>query len=90
VLKRAIWLFLISFVLLIIFLPGYSRLQELRQKNKELEAKIEAVQQENSALRHERERLEKDIVYLERVAREKMGLIREGEIIYKIIPENKD
>ena len=62
-------------------------LQELKQKNKELQAKIEEIKEENVNLKEERERLDNDIVYLERVAREKMGLAREGEIIYRMVPE---
>jgi len=27
-------------------------------------------------------------MYLEKIAREKMGLIREGEVVYKIMPVN--
>ena len=86
-LKKALWLFLFSFVALVVFLPGYSKLQELKQKNKELQAKIEEIKEENVNLKEERERLDNDIVYLERVAREKMGLAREGEIIYRMVPE---
>ena len=86
-LRKAIWLFLISLAVLIIFLPGYSKLQELKQKNRELEARIKATEQESIRLKEEKQRLEEDIVYLEEVARERMGLVREGEIIYKIVPE---
>ena len=76
--------------MLLIFLPGYSKLQELKQRNRELESRIKATKQENIELRQEKKKLKEDIVYLERVAREKMGLIREGEIIYRIVPEEKE
>jgi len=89
-LKKATWLFLVSFIILLIFLPGYSRLQELKQKNSQLESRIDEIQQENVDLKQEKERLEKDIVYLEKIAREKMGLVRKGEIIYRIVPEEKE
>ena len=88
-LRKASWLFLISFVILLIFLPGYSKLQELKQKNKELEERVGAVEKENTDLAQEKEKLENDIVYLERIAREKMGLVKEGETIYRIVPEEE-
>ena len=76
--------------MLLMFLPGYSRLQELRQKNTQLQDRIAAVEKENEGLRVEKERLQEDKVYLEKVAREKMGLIREGEVIYHMVPEGKE
>lgn len=85
-LRKASWLFFFAFVILVIFLPGYSKLQEMRQRNKDLESRIITVQQENIDLRQEKGKLEKDKVYLEKIAREKMGLARDGEVIYRIAP----
>ncbi len=82
-LKNAIWLFSFAFVILILFLPSYTRLQDLRQKNATYEKQIEALKKKNIELTEEKRRLQ-DPVYLEKVAREKMGLIREGEIIYRL------
>jgi len=76
-------------LLLIIFLPGYTKLQELRDKNRALEAKIKDLQIENTLLEEEIKRLETDPVYQEKIAREKMGVVRKGEIPVKIIPEEK-
>ncbi|MFH1655075.1 MAG: septum formation initiator family protein [Candidatus Omnitrophota bacterium] len=84
IIKKATWLFTIAFIVLIIFLPGYSRLQDLRQKNRDLENRIDELQQENLTLKEKQELLENDPYYLEKVAREKMGVAREGEIIYRI------
>ena len=89
-LTKAVWLFFIAFIVLLIFLPGYSKLQELKQKNSELETKIEETRDENVQLREEKKKLEEDIVYLEKVAREKMGLVRDGEIIYRLVPEEEE
>lgn len=76
-------------IFLVIFFPGFARIQELRQKNKELEANIKKLEAENLALGREKERLEKDPEYLERVARERLGIVRKGEIVYRIIPEEE-
>jgi len=92
VVKARDWQNLIIFaivlsVLLVIFLPSFSRWQDLKQKNKEYEDTIGRLQAHNQALLKECKRLKEDPVYLEKVAREKMGLIREGETIYKIVNE---
>ncbi|MBU0709161.1 MAG: septum formation initiator family protein, partial [Candidatus Omnitrophica bacterium] len=41
----------------------------------------------NSLLQKELERIKNDPVYQEKIAREKMGVVRKGEIPVKIIPE---
>lgn len=88
-LKKAFWLFGLSVFLLIIFLPGYTKLQELRDKNTELEAKIRRLNVENALLQQELHRAENDPLYQESIAREKMGVVRKGEVPVKIIPERK-
>ena len=87
ILKRAFWLFGIAVLLLIIFLPGYTKLQELRDKNRDLEAKIKRFKIEISLLQQELKRIEDDPIYQEKILREKMGVVRKGEIPIKIIPE---
>ncbi len=87
--KKAFWLFGIAVFLLIIFLPGYTKLQELRDKNNDLEIKIKRLNVENALLQQELKRIETDPVYQEKIAREKMGVVRKGEIPIKIIPSEK-
>ncbi|MBU4458193.1 MAG: septum formation initiator family protein [Candidatus Omnitrophica bacterium] len=74
----------IAVVLVVVFLPGYAKFMELRAKNISLEKEIEKLEQENMALYREKEKLEKDIHYIEKVARDSMGVAREGEIPIKI------
>lgn len=77
-------------IFLIIFFPGYAKMQELRQKNKELEVNIKNLEKENLALQEEKERLEKDPDYLEEVGREKLGIVKKGEVVYKVVnPEEE-
>lgn len=87
-LKNALWLFAAALVVLVSFLPSYSKLQDLRQRNAEYDSKIIDLKTKQDQLVKEQKLLEQDPVYLEKVAREKMGLIREGEVVYKIVPEN--
>ncbi len=87
--KNALWLFVVTFVILIIFLPSYTKLQDLRVRSFDYENEIKHLKAENARLYDENKRLEDDPVYLEKVAREKMGLAKEGEVMYKITPVNK-
>ena len=89
ILKKAFWLFGIAFLLLGLFLPGYTKLQELRDKNQSLEVKIKRLNIENALLQQELVRINEDPTYQEKIAREKMGVVRKGEIPVKIVPEKK-
>ena len=75
---------------IIVFLPGYIRIQELRYRKRELEEKITRIKKENERLRWMEERLTDDPVYIERRAREKMALGKEGEVIYRIEGESRN
>lgn len=81
--QTSVLVFLALFV--IIFFPGYAKMQELRQKNRDLEDSIKKLQAENLKFSRERERLEKDPEYLERVGREKLGIVKKGEVVYKVV-----
>jgi cell division protein FtsB len=89
ILKKAFWLFGAAVLLLIIFLPGYTKLQELRDKSRDLEEKIIRLKKENYILQQELVRIAGDPVYQEKIARDKMGAVRKGEIPVKIVPEEK-
>jgi len=85
-LKNALFIFFLAIIILLCFLPSYSKMQDMEKKNWEYQREIEALKEKNAKLEEERKLLEEDPVYLEKVAREKMGLIKEGEVVYKITP----
>ena len=90
-LKNAIWLFVVTTFVFIYFLPSYTKMQDLKQKNWDYQQQIKILQAKNAQLLKEKKLLENDPEYVEKVAREKMGLIKEGEVVYKIVPaENKE
>jgi len=86
-LKNAILLFVFAFVILMMFMPTFSRMQDIKQKDLEYQARISELELENKRLKVERRLLEDNPDYLEKVAREKMGLIRAGEVVYQLTPE---
>jgi len=86
-LKNAILLFIFAFVILMMFMPTFSRMQDIKQKDLEYQVRISELELENKRLKVERRLLEDNPDYLEKVAREKMGLIRAGEVVYQLTPE---
>jgi cell division protein FtsB len=74
---------------LAIFLPGYSKYQELSQKNRLIEQKVEMLQLSNVRLENEIKRLHDDPAYMEKIARDKLKVTKKGEVVYKIIEEEK-
>lgn len=75
--------------MLIVFLPGYTKLQELKDKNRDLEIKIKKYRIDNSLLQQELELIKDDPLYQEKIAREKLGVVRKGEVPIRIIPERE-
>ena len=79
--------FLILFAFL--YLPGLSRLQELRSEEERLSKELGEINQKIQKLEEEKNLLQKDQDYLEKVVREELGLVRPGEMVYKLVPEEK-
>ncbi len=75
---------------LIIFIPGFTRMQNLKNKNADLQKKNKRLTVENELLRNELSRLENDNVYQEKVLREKMGVVRKNEVPVKIISDDNN
>ena len=88
-LRNPLWLLTFVVLLLAFFLPSYSQMQDLKQKNQEYEHQIKELTKKNTGLREERRLLKDDPEYFEKVAREKMGLVRENEVIYKFVPADQ-
>lgn len=85
--KRILVATLIGFPLLLYVLFGshgiVQRIRLERQKV-EVEASVKAAEEENLRLQAETKALESDMKALEKVAREKYGMVREGETVYKV------
>ncbi len=86
--KRLRILVIIGIVALIfiILLPGYTKLQDLISENKRLEKRIIELSLSINELEREKGKLESDILYIEKVAREKLGVVREDEVLIEEIP----
>lgn len=85
-------LFIFSLIvafLAIVYLPSYTKYQELKREDEKLAENIESLQNENIQLREEARLLQTDIQYLEKVLREELGLVKPGEVIYKFVRDDK-
>jgi cell division protein FtsB len=61
---------------------GLLHLRELRQEQRALEVEAFTLLRENAELRNRIARLKTDDEFLEKMAREKLGLVRKGELVY--------
>jgi len=87
-LRKAFWVFGCAVLFLVLFLPGYAKLQSLKDKNRDLESRFRKMSVENYLLQEELNRVASDPVYQEKIAREKLGVVKKGEIPVKIIKKN--
>lgn len=89
---RGIILFGISFLLIIFLLGnhGLFQLYKIKSQRKVTQKRIEELKTEIALLKNEKKRLQTDLEYIERLAREKYRMAKAGEKVFKVIPkENK-
>ncbi|NLG16335.1 MAG: septum formation initiator family protein [Fibrobacter sp.] len=80
---------LLLFVVLSLFGDqGFIALYKHHQQIKKLSAQIKHSGETIDSLKAEIEKLKKDTAYIERIAREKLGMARKDEKIYKFVKEN--
>jgi len=87
-----IWPFLVlASVLLIIWSPnGLLHLRQLRVEHQDLLQKNYILEKENQHLYEEISRLQKDPDAIESLARQELGLVREGELIFHFVKPQLD
>lgn len=62
---------------------GLLAMWRMQRELERLVREIEIVEQTNATLAHEVQRLRSDLGYIEKIAREELGLVRPGEIVFK-------
>lgn len=65
---------------------GFIQIHSLRQEKKQKETESKILQAKMVDLEIEKKRLEKDKFYLEKQARERLGMVKKGEKVYKVVP----
>ena len=81
--KVAIQAAVIAVIIAVLFLPGVSKLQRLQEENDQLKQRIKLLGEYNDVLREEITKMQEDPDYLEKKAREKLGIVKKGEYIYR-------
>ena len=82
-----LWIFIFIFAAGAVYLPGLSKYLKLKHREDELTSDINRLETQINALRQEEHLLRTDLAHLEEVVREELGLVKPGEMIYKIVEE---
>ena len=85
-------LFLIGATLVIIFIfgdHGLLQLYKLKQERKEVQEHITQLRENRETLIAEKNRLENDLKYIEKLAREKYRMAKPGEKVFKVVPKKE-
>jgi cell division protein FtsB len=91
--KRLRWVFWSLPVVLFtyLFVAGEGGYYQLSHRDRQIEAfrlDIEATVHENERLRSEVQLLKKDLVTIERIAREQYGMVKPNETVYMVYPHH--
>ena len=90
--RRKLFLFLVILLAIVSFAvfgkKGVLQRVELEMENRSLKEKLAAEQQKTIILQKEIEELKTSDKKIEKVAREKYGMVKEGEEIYKVATDS--
>ena len=64
---------------------GFLAMWRMQHDIVQLAYEVQAIELENRDLWHNIERLRSDMAYIERIAREELGLVRPGEIVFELV-----
>ena len=84
--KIVVWVFIIISAYIAVFGGEYSVLQvrKIRQEQTGLKKQLDELKHENDSLKSWVQKLEADSATIERLARERYGMILPGEILYRV------
>ncbi|MFO8053528.1 MAG: septum formation initiator family protein [Candidatus Omnitrophota bacterium] len=84
-LLKILFLAVAVFVLgMVIYFPDYSKLKNLKKENKKLIKKIDNLKKEIIDYEAKNKKLKENSYFYEKIAREKLGVAREDEIVVDI------
>lgn len=85
-------LLLVGVILVIIFFfgdHGVYRLYDMKREKKRLLKEIDRMREEQGELFQDKQRLQSDLEYIEKLAREKHRMAKPGEKVFKVVEEPK-
>lgn len=68
---------------------GFIKYYELRMKKERLKSEIITIKKQIDSLNIIIDKLDNDMEYIEKVAREKYNMIKEGETVFQIVPKKE-
>ena len=80
--------FLIGLSLVIVFVfgdHGLLKLYKIKNERKLIQIKIANLRAERETLKNEKNKIENDLNYIEKIAREKYKMVKPGEKIFKVV-----
>ena len=80
--------FLICLSLIIVFIfgdHGLLKLYKIKQKRGKIQANIKLLREERETIASKKSKIENDLDYIEKIAREKYKMVKPGEKIFKVI-----
>ena len=83
-----LWLLLLA-VFGVLLAPRVLQVRSLRSRGENLEEELKKLRTQNQELENQLRLLREDPVYLEKVARGKFNKAKQGEIVYKVVRENR-
>lgn len=88
--KRILLLLAFAFVAYRFFAGpyGFVQIHQLWKEKNNLEKESKALQAELIDMEIEKQRLTDDAFYLEKQARERLGMVKEGEKVYRVVQED--
>jgi len=69
-------------ILFMVFLPGFLKLHKLCVENLQHQSRIKMLEERNEELKTELAKMRTQPDYIEQKARNKLGIIKKGEVIY--------
>jgi len=84
---KSVWIILLIAAILFLFFPSISQFLELKHQEEGLSREIADLKVKIADLEREEHLIKNDLSYLEDVIRKELGLVKPGEIVYKVVPE---
>ena len=89
-LRGVILLFVAALLIIFVFGDhGLFQLYKLKKERAEIQLYISQLRKDRETLSNEKNRLENDFKYIEKLAREKYRMAKPGEKVFKVLPKEK-
>ena len=89
-LRGVILLFVAALLIIFVFGDhGLFQLYKLKKERAEIQLYISQLRKDRETLSNEKNRLENDFNYIEKLAREKYRMAKPGEKVFKVLPKEK-